>query len=324
MKQLLPAGTVSNPLVSTYEQCKSYTRSYAKSFYFSSFLLPKEKRNAAYAVYTFCRYADNIVDSAKNPASGDIENAFSNLKDFLEAVYSGSEFKGENFSAFADTVRKYNIPKRYFEELIEGVCMDTKKQRYDTFAELENYCYKVASVVGLIMTEIFGYSHRAALPYAVYLGKAMQLTNILRDICEDYTMNRVYIPSEEMKYFEYSEEDIKNNTINENFIMMMRFNIDRAKAYYELASHGFPYLTNDGSRSTVVLMYKIYSGILNEIESYDYDIYSSRRFVSTSTKLKITGAYLLNPYERRKYSKLPDAKHHEKVKALYPNLYFDE
>jgi phytoene synthase len=287
-------------------------------------LLPKEKRNAAYAVYTFCRYADNIVDTSKHPAGCDIVDAFSNLKEFLEEVYSGAEFNGESFSAFADTVRKYNIPKKYFEELIEGVCMDTKKQRYETFAELENYCYKVASVVGLIMTEIFGYSHKAALPYAIYLGKAMQLTNILRDICEDYNMNRVYIPKDELNYFEYTEENIRSKVINDNFVAMMRFNIDRARAYYELASHGFPYLTNDGSRSTVVLMYKIYSGILTEIENYDYDIYSSRRYISAPSKLKITGKYLLNPYERRKYSKLPDAKHHERVKALYPSLNFDE
>jgi phytoene synthase len=324
MEQVLHSESVSNPLISTYEQCKSYTRNYAKSFYFSSFLLPKEKRNAAYAVYTFCRYADNIVDSAKHPDETKIEGALSRLREFLDVVYSGGEFTGENFSAFADTIRKYNIPKHYFEELIDGVCMDTSKQRYNTFAELENYCYKVASVVGLIMTQIFGYSHKAALPYAIYLGKAMQLTNILRDVQEDYTMNRVYIPQEELANFEYTEDDIKAGAVNENFIMMMRFNIERARAYYELASHGFPYLTNDGSRTTVVLMYKIYSGILAEIEKSNYDIYSGRRFVSTSNKLKMTAQFLLNPYERRKYSRMPDAKHHERVKAMYPNLNFDE
>lgn len=324
MKEILFADSVTNPLICTYEKCKSYTRNYAKSFYFSSYLLPKEKRNAAYAVYTFCRYADNIVDSSKHLDDTGIEDSFSNLKIFLDDVYNGGEFTGENFSAFADTIKKYSIPKHYFEELIDGVCMDTKKRRYRTFAELENYCYKVASVVGLIMTHIFGYSHKAALPYAIYLGKAMQLTNILRDIQEDYTMDRIYLPMDELDNFEYSESDIKNKVMNENFIMMMRFNIDRARAYYELSSHGFPYLTNDGSRTTVVLMYKIYSGILSEIENCNYDIYSKRRFVSTSSKLKMTGQYLLNPYERLRYSRLPDAKHHERVKAMYPNLNFDE
>lgn len=324
MKQTLIADIVSNPLLCSYEQCKQYTRNYAKSFYFSSFLLPKEKRAAAYAVYTFCRYADNIVDSSTELDEAGIEGAFDNLKAFLDDVYAGVTFTGENFSAFADTIRKYNIPRRYFDELIEGVCMDRQKQRYDNFAELENYCYKVASVVGLIMTEVFGYSHKAALPYAIYLGKAMQLTNILRDIKEDHDLGRVYLPKEELGYFEYTEQDIASKVINENFEMMMRFNIDRARAYYELASHGFPYLTNDGSRTTVVLMHKIYSGILTEIENYNYDVYGGKRFVSTSNKLKMTAGYLLNPYERRKHSRLPDAKHHERVKALYPNLNFDE
>ncbi len=111
--------------------------------------------------------------------------------------------------------------------------------------------------------------------------------------------------------------------MNENFAMLMRFNIDRARAYYELSTHGFPYLTNDGSRTTVVLMYKIYSRILNEIEAYGYDVYSDRRFVSTAEKLKLTGLYLINRSERRKYSKLPDSKHHERLRSLYPNMNFD-
>jgi phytoene synthase len=105
--------------------------------------------------------------------------------------------------------------------------------------------------------------------------------------------------------------------------MLMRFNIDRARAYYELSSHGFPYLTNDGSRTTAVLMYKIYSGILNEIEAYGYDVYSARRYVSTAEKLRLTGMYLLNRSERRKYSRIPDAKHHERLRSLYPNMNFD-
>jgi len=323
MKEILPPDSKKNPLICSYEQCKIYTRNYAKSFYFTSFLLPKEKRNAAYAIYTFCRYTDNIVDSYKSNGIN-IDEKFEEQKKFLDVVYSSTEFAGENFSAFAETVRKYNITKHYFLELIDGVRMDTQKKRYATFAELENYCYKVASVVGLIMTEIFGYSHKAALPYAEYLGKAMQLTNILRDIYEDYLMDRVYIPQNELAAFEYSENDIGNKVVNENFALMMKFNIERARAYYELATHGIPYLTNDGSRTTVVLMYKIYSGILTEIENHDYDVLSQRRFVSTAEKVRMTGKYLLNVSERRKYSIIPDVRHHERIRALYPSLNFDE
>lgn len=326
MSQIQPNSSKITPLRCTYEECREYTRTYAKSFYFSSFLLPKQKRSAAYAVYTFCRYADNLVDNYSVDPAGSlgITEKFEALSAFLDDIYSGKEFKGESFSAFADTVRKYNIPRHYFNELIEGVCMDTVQTRYENIYELENYCYKVASVVGLIMTEIFGYSHKAALPYAVYLGKAMQLTNILRDIREDFEMGRVYLPLDELKSFEYSEQDIKNKVINDNFEMLMRFNIDRARAYYELASHGIPYLTNDGSRTTVILMHKIYKGILDRIEAHGYDIYSGRRYVSTAGKLRMTGLYLINPAERRKFSRIPDAKHHERVRALYPNLKFDD
>jgi len=335
MKEILHTVDSITPMLCTFDECRDYTRNFAKSFYFSSFLLPKEKRAAAYAVYTFCRYADNIVDGSILTSVANIREKFNELNSFLDEVYSiQSEAKDSisknvhssslvNQSAFAQTVIKYNIPRKYFHDLIEGVCMDTEHKRYNTFAELENYCYKVASVVGLIMTEIFGYTHKAALPYAVYLGKAMQLTNILRDIKEDYQMGRIYLPAEELKCFEYTEGDIAKCNMNENFAMLMRFNIDRARAYYELSTHGFPYLTNDGSRTTVVLMYKIYSRILNEIEAYGYDVYSDRRFVSTAEKLKLTGMYLINRSERRKYSKLPDSKHHERLRSLYPNMNFD-
>ncbi|MBL8016445.1 MAG: phytoene/squalene synthase family protein [Ignavibacteria bacterium] len=322
MKEILQPVDSVTPMHCTFEECRDYTRTFAKSFYFSSFLLPKEKRAAAYAVYTFCRYADNIVDSGTNAAE-DIRSRFTELNSFLDEVYDSSSAELLHNSAFAQTVKTYSIPRKYFSDLIEGVCMDTELKRYNTFAELENYCYKVASVVGLIMTEIFGYSHKAALPYAVYLGKAMQLTNILRDIKEDYRMGRIYLPDDELKCFEYTEDDIRNERMNESFAMMMRFNIDRARAYYELSTHGFPYLTNDGSRTTVVLMYKIYSSILSEIESYGYDVYSGRRYVSTAEKLKLTAGYLLNRSERKRFSRLPDSKHHERLRSLYPNMNFD-
>ena len=208
--------------------------------FFLSFFLPKEKLAASYAIYTFCRYADNIVDSGTTSAE-DIRSRFTELNLFLDEVYDSPSGLILNNSAFAQTVKTYSIPRKYFSDLIEGVCMDTEHKRYNTFAELENYCYKVASVVGLIMTEIFGYTHKAALPYAVYLGKAMQLTNILRDIKEDYQMGRIYLPAEELKCFEYTEGDIAKCNMNENFAMLMRFNIDRALSLIHISEPTRPY-----------------------------------------------------------------------------------
>jgi phytoene synthase len=304
MGNFLSINNRPNPLLSTFNECRLYTRHYAKSFYFASFLLPKEKRYAAYSIYAFCRYADNIVDMADKGANGKVERRINSLLKNLDETYSNKSLETIVFSAFANTVKKYEIPKYYFTELIEGVGMDIKTRRYETFTELETYCYKVASVVGLIMSEIFGYSDSAALQYAVHLGKAMQLTNILRDIHDDYKMGRVYIPQDELAKFGYSGQDIKDKIINNNFISLIKYQIERARLYYSLAEKGIPYLTDDGSRTTVVLMHKIYSGILDKIEQKGYNIYSGRAFVNRSEKLSITAKYLLSYSERRRFSKI--------------------
>lgn len=309
MPDRLSINNRPNPLESSCEECRLYTRHYAKSFYFSSFLLPKEKRYAAYAIYSFCRYADNIVDMACNHSLEEVEQKINSLLENLNEVYSGKNVDVGNFSAFTDTVKKYDIPKFYFTELVEGVSMDIKTKRYDTFAGLERYCYKVASVVGLIMSEIFGYTNNSALTHAIDLGKAMQLTNILRDIHDDYTMGRVYIPQDELDKFGYTEKDIENKTINKNFISLIKFQIARAREFYRLAEKGFPYITDDGSRTTVVLMQKIYSGILNKIEENNYDIYSRRVFVSKAEKFGITGKYLFNFAEKRRFSTVNEDHH---------------
>src|SRR5258706_14167124 len=151
----------TSPLLFNYEQCRAYTKHHAKSFYFSSFLLPKEKRCAAYAVYTFCRYADNLVDHTAIYTNEELKIKYAELYNFLDDVYSG---KLNIKTAFADSVKKFKIPKHYFTDLIDGVMMDITKSRYATFMELDTYCYKVASVVGLMMSDIFGYSSKAALP----------------------------------------------------------------------------------------------------------------------------------------------------------------
>jgi phytoene synthase len=308
MREFLSINSRPNPLISSYDECRLYTRYYAKSFYFSSFLLPKEKRNAAYAVYSFCRYADNIVDRAGKNSLAEAEKSIDLLLENLDEVYSGRSVN-DGFSAFGDTVRKFDIPKHYFTELVEGVSMDMKTQRYKTFAELEHYCYKVASVVGLIMCEIFRYTNSSALEYAVQLGKAMQLNNILRDIHDDYTMNRIYIPQDELVSFGCSEEDIGNKVLNKNLTSLIKYQIERARSFYEIAEKGIPYLTDDGSRTTVVLMLKIYSAILNKIEAKGYDVYSGRVYVSRAEKISIMTKYLFNLSERKKFSKIDQSNH---------------
>jgi len=271
-----------------YAEYREYTKHYAKSFYFSSFVLPKEKRDAAYAVYAFCRYADNILDILGSESEIYLESKVQYLIETLDEVYRQADNGSESISDFTFTVKKYGIPKVYFRELIEGVSADIHKKKYCNYEELDAYCYKVASVVGLIMTKIFGYTDDRALEYAVKLGKAMQLTNILRDIADDFSMGRIYLPKDELESFGYSEEDIKNNVVDERFRAFIAFQINRAKEYYAEAEKGISMLTNDGSRSTVKMMSRIYAGILNEIENSNYDIYSKRHYVSTFSKVMMS------------------------------------
>lgn len=276
--------TSFNPFNRTFEECRLYTKQYAKSFYFSSFMLPKEKRYAAYAVYAFCRYADNVVDLSESPE--ETKKHLAKLTLDLEKIYDDSLSKSKS-CAFCETIKKYKIPKKYFIELIEGVEMDNTIKRFNSNEDLDLYCYKVASVVGIIMCYVFGYSDEEVFEYAESLGKAMQITNILRDIKEDFEIGRVYIPQLMLQKFNYTEQDIKDNLVNENFKKLIKYYIYEARYLYNKAYYGIPYLTNDGSRGTVLLMLKVYSGILDKIELQDYDIYTSRVYVSSTEKVLI-------------------------------------
>lgn len=310
MRTEITQSTAASLLEFDFEQCRSYTRHHAKSFYFSSFLLPPEKRAAAFAVYAFCRCADDLVDASDGLGLERLQENVRSMHAALDAAYEPSFLQEHPSSAFGQTVKRFAIPKRYFEELISGVSADMTTFRYETFEQLSGYCYGVASVVGLMMTEIFGYSDPAALPYAADLGTAMQLTNILRDIRTDLDLSRIYIPQEDLRTFDYSEEELQAHIINDNFVRLMRFEIDRARAYYARAERGIPYLTDDGSKTTVVAMSKIYSSILGQIERHHYDVFSERRFVSTARKLTLTASYLLSPSERSRYAHPRDAARH--------------
>jgi 15-cis-phytoene synthase len=271
-----------------FAECKVYTRHYAKTFYFASHVLPREKRKAAYAVYAFCRYADNLVDNAV-PGS-DTHLALRRLAELryqLRYVYTFSELMDPKLLAFRETVFHYKIPQQYFEDLLRGVEMDLTKTRYESFGELQDYCYCVASVVGLIMSCIFGVSDSKALERAEDLGTAMQLTNILRDIGEDYDLGRIYLPKDEIDAFGYTEDELARGVVNENFRRFMGFQITRAREYYERAAAGIPLLTNDGSRFCVRLMSQTYGNILEVIEHNGFDVFGRRAFVHFSKKLWI-------------------------------------
>ncbi len=275
-----------------YEQCRKYTRQYARTFYFASHVLPKQKRYAAYAVYAFCRYADEIVDSLQfDPRQA--RQRLDDLREQLRRLYQRSPLMDPRLRALQDTVMRYGIPQDHFLDLLRGVEMDLDRRRFATFEELQQYCYCVASTVGLIMARIFGVSDESVLSSAVDLGTAMQLTNILRDVGEDLQRGRIYLPQDELNHFGYSVPQLTQGIVNDEFRNLMRFNIERARWYYQQADCGIPYLTNDGSRFCVRLMRRTYARILDDIERHDYDVFHRRAFVPGWKKLTIAIGALL-------------------------------
>lgn len=188
------------------------------------------------------------------------------------------------FIAWQDLLQTYKIPQDLPLELMKGVLMDTHINRYESFEELYVYCYRVASTVGLMSSEIFGYDGKETLDYAEALGIAMQLTNILRDVGEDAAMNRIYLPQEDLRRFDVSEAQIFDNHPNENFVRLLKFQIERARAFYRKSEKGIPLLHKD-ARFAVLLASRIYAKILNEIERQNYDVFTRRAHTTFGQKI---------------------------------------
>lgn len=264
--------------------CRRITQYYAKTFFFASHCLPRETRRHAYAVYGFCRWADNAVDEAS-----DVEDArrrLDHVRETLVLAYSeGSAPPG--VLAFRRTVVERAIPQRLFDDLLDGMAMDLTIARYPDFEALDQYCYRVAGVVGLMMTHVFGYREISCLPQALALGRGMQLTNILRDVREDLDRGRVYLPQDELSHFGVSEDQLAEGRVDDAFRALMRFQIDRSRQAYAESEQGVPSLIGATSRLTVRVMGRLYGGILDEIERLDYDVFRTRARVSTPRKLRL-------------------------------------
>ena len=268
-----------------YAECREITKREAKNFYYAFITLPKDKRKAIYAAYAFCRHCDDSVDEAAS--HDDKLNALAQLQQSIEQTYRGSP-PTTAFLALADTADRYDIPEDYFREIILGVESDLVKTRYYDFDELREYCYRVASVVGLVCLQIFQYRNNAAKEYAVDLGLAMQLTNIMRDVREDWGMGRVYLPKDEMDRFGYSEEELGNGVRNDAFVQLLQFQGDRARAYFRSGFRLLPYLSRR-SRACPAVLGAIYSRVLDRIEESGYDVLGERRIaLSTGEKARIT------------------------------------
>jgi 15-cis-phytoene synthase len=280
-----------------YEYCRQVSWKHAKTFYFATHFLPSDKRRAVHGVYALCRYVDDLVDRSeegrKSLTKDKIITLVEKWRTDIDECYDGAILEHPIMVAWYDTLQRYGIPKNLPLELIDGVCMDLKQSRYDTFDELYVYCYKVASVVGLMTSEIFGYRNEAALKHAIELGIAMQLTNILRDVGEDAQKGRLYLPKEDLARFQYSEDELFAGIMNDKFTHLMQFQIERARQFYQTSKKGISLLSPD-SQMAVQISHANYGKILRQIEKNNYDVFTRRAFVSAPRKLFSVPSVWLN------------------------------
>lgn len=264
----------------------------SKTFHFACRWLGREQRNAFYAIYAFCRHTDDLVDN--NEGKPRLQRML--IREwkarFLKAWHAG-ESEDPVLGPFVFVMKKYSIPLRYPLELIRGVSMDIRKKEYGTFAELRRYCFRVASVVGLMLLHAMGMdSVRRAKKYAVKLGIAMQLTNILRDVGEDAGMGRVYFPKDELARFGLTIQDILSFCKTERLIGFLKFQVARARKYYREAMHGLAKF-NKEARTVVALASTLYSEILRVIEENDYEVFAKRAYVTLYRKVLLYARIVL-------------------------------
>jgi 15-cis-phytoene synthase len=259
------------------------TRQSKTNFLISFKMLPEHKREAINTVYAFCRCTDDIVDD-----EGDHDLKHARLRNWAQELERGFHGKSKHalLNKLSVIAKKFNIPVEHFYSLIHGMEMDLEKSRYESFDELHNYCYHVASTVGLMCSEIFGYRHESARDYAVNLGIALQLTNIVRDVRSDAEIGRIYLPHEDFVRFGYSEEELLQNIYNQAFINMMRFEVQRARDYYNLARQSLAYEDHEAFFAARI-MDKIYFRILHKIEKKHYKVFDGKISISPATKLFI-------------------------------------
>ena len=272
-------------LAQAYAYCAALTAHHSRSFHISSGLMPEAQRLAARALYAFCRISDDIVD---NPHGNTLE-ALERWRGQAFNPYPGS--RDPIVLAWHDARRRFHIPDHYAHQLLDGVARDLEQVRYQTFSELTTYCYGVASTVGLMSMHITGFSGPEAIPYAIRLGVALQMTNILRDVAEDFRNGRVYLPQEDLAAFGLTELDLRRGVVTDNWRAFMRFQIERTNQLYAEAWPGIG-LLGSGGRMAIAAAAELYRGILTDIERHDYDVFTRRAHVSTTGKLsKLPGIW---------------------------------
>jgi phytoene synthase len=292
-------------LTDSYRYAEKLTRTKARNFSYAFRFLPPERRRSICAVYAFSRRADDAVDAVEERQASAAE-ARSNLARLR--LLLGEAPPGDPLApALADTIRRYGIDRRHLEELLEGMEMDLVKKRYASFEELHGYCYRAASVIGLVCIEIFGHDGGEAPVLAEKLGVAMQLANIVRDVKEDEARGRIYLPREEMERFGYREEDLHAGVVDARFRALIRFQVERARECFRAAEPLFP-LIHPESRYCPMLLMRLYLRILRLIEQRDYDVLGRRPSLPWRQKVLLAGSLWLEARAARRRLQAPIQK----------------
>ena len=261
-----------------YRECQAFTRRRATNFYIAFSALPRDKRRALYAAYAYAGTVDDAVDDAGTQEER--ATALSQAHQLLQAAYDGGAAEPAWLTlGLADAVERYEIPRDHFEELVLGMEHDLTETRYETWDDLEQYCYRAASVIGLICISIFGYDRsqtQLAVSSAVAMGKALQITNIMRDVKEDAERGRIYIAQEDLAMHGLSDDDILGNVYSEPFRELMADYAQRAYAFYRQGDRLIPLLDGPRSRACCNGLQGVYRMILDAIVEREYDVYSQR------------------------------------------------
>lgn len=288
-------------LVMAYSVCKGITRTAAKNFYYAFLVLPRRKREALCAVYAFMRRCDDITDDPSLTLT-ERRHKLEIWLDELHHAQQGQPTDDAILLALTDAQRRYAIPAGLLDELAHGTAMDVEESeaalqtpdtpgltiQYKTFEDLRVYCYRVASVVGLVCIHVFGYRDPAAEELAESCGLAFQMTNIIRDVKEDAAMGRVYLPEEDLAKFSLSASELAGTVDPARFRPLLAFEADRAREFYAAGDQLIPYVSED-SRPALWVLITIYRGLLERIAEKQYDVFTSKIALSTTEKLRVLG-----------------------------------
>lgn len=287
----------------SYSSAEAVTAHWAKSFYFASRFLPAPKRRAVFALYDFCRHADNLVDERGSRSIASVRDELAELDATVRALHAGTTPSGVRWLALHDTLQRFAIPLEPLTDLLIGVAIDLEPVEFQDYPSLHRYCGLVAGGVGLMLGPVLGAPRQRFQEPGIGLGIAMQLTNIIRDIGEDLDRDRVYLPREELARFGLTRADLARRVVTHAVRELLEFQVARARRGFVAADCVVGLFPRDGSALTVRLLQQSYAGILDVIEAYDYDVFARRAYTSRARKLAILARALW--FERRLVAPFP-------------------